>query len=158
MKLYHTSNVVVKHPDISHSRAAVDFGRGFYLTTIREQAEKYGERFRLRGEPVILNTYQLDEGLMQKYIVKKFPVYSEDWLDYVSACRREEQVEKYDVVEGGIANDKVFRTLDLYWAGDINKQEALKRLKYEKPNHQICLLSQEVIDECLIFLSQKELK
>lgn len=40
MLLYHTSNVEVTTPDITHSRKHLDFGRGFYLTSLREQAEK----------------------------------------------------------------------------------------------------------------------
>ena len=44
----------------------------------------------------------------------------------------------YDLVIGGIANDKIFKTIDLYFTGDITKDEALKRLKYEKPNNQYC--------------------
>lgn len=39
---------------------------------------------------------------------------------------------------GGIANDKIFKTIDLYFSGDITKDEALRRLKYEKPNNQYC--------------------
>ena len=34
MRLYHSSNMVVEHPDTQHSRKYLDFGRGFYLTTI----------------------------------------------------------------------------------------------------------------------------
>ena len=55
------------------------------------------------------------------------------------------------MVRGGIANDKVFRTIDLYFAGDITKDEALRRLLYEKTNDQICIRKQEVIDKCLIY-------
>ncbi len=65
--------------------------------------------------------------------------------------------DPYDAVEGGIANDKVFRTLDLYFSGDIGKEEALRRLGYEKPNHQICLLSQTLIDNRLTFITAEEL-
>ena len=38
--------------------------------------------------------------------------------------------------KGGIANDKVFRTVDLFFAGDITKEEALRRLLFEIPNNQ----------------------
>ena len=38
MILYHGSSVVVQKPDIIHSRERVDFGKGFYLTDIPEQA------------------------------------------------------------------------------------------------------------------------
>lgn len=45
MLLYHASNIIVRKPGIVHSRNALDFGRGFYLTRLREQAEKYSLRF-----------------------------------------------------------------------------------------------------------------
>ena len=54
---------------------------------------------------------------------------------------------------GGIANDKVFRTVDLYYAGDISKEECLRRLIFEEPNNQICIRTQRVLDECLTFKS-----
>ena len=41
MKVYHASSVIVENPDTIHSREYLDFGQGFYITTIREQAEKY---------------------------------------------------------------------------------------------------------------------
>lgn len=39
MKVYHASSVIVENPDTIHSREYLDFGQGFYITTIREQAE-----------------------------------------------------------------------------------------------------------------------
>lgn len=41
MKVYHASMVRVEHPDVLHSRKFLDFGQGFYVTTLREQAVKY---------------------------------------------------------------------------------------------------------------------
>lgn len=60
-------------------------------------------------------------------------------------------------MEGGIANDKVFNTIDLYFSGLINKQEALGRLSFEHPNHQICILNQEIIKQHLHFVSAEEI-
>lgn len=45
MKLFHSSNVSVVKPDIIHSRNYLDFGKGFYLTSIHEQAVRYAQRF-----------------------------------------------------------------------------------------------------------------
>lgn len=56
-----------------------------------------------------------------------------------------------------IANDKVFRTVDLYFAGDISKEECLRRLIFEEPNNQICIRSQQVLNECLTFKSSQRL-
>ena len=55
IRLYHTSNVEVSVPDVLHSREHLDFGRGFYMTSLREQAEKYGQRFLRKGENAYLN-------------------------------------------------------------------------------------------------------
>ena len=57
----------------------------------------------------------------------------------------------YDIVEGGIANDRVFNTIELYDAGLITREEALARLQYEKPNNQISLIRQELVDKYLVF-------
>lgn len=40
MKVYHGSYCLVEDPDISFSREALDFGKGFYVTNIKEQAIK----------------------------------------------------------------------------------------------------------------------
>ncbi len=58
MKLYHASTVRVEHPDVQHSRPNLDFGCGFYLTSMRSQAENYAERFKRRGKTAVLNEYE----------------------------------------------------------------------------------------------------
>ena len=49
-----------------------------------------------------------------------------------------------------MAKDKVFNTIELFFDGLIDKTEAIKRLKYEKPNLQICFRTQRAL-ECLFF-------
>ena len=61
MILYHTSYTEIPHPDLQHSRPRLDFGIGFYLTPLRAQAERYGERFIRRGQKAIMNIYQFDD-------------------------------------------------------------------------------------------------
>lgn len=36
MILYHGSSLAVPHPDLTHSRRNLDFGRGFYTTPIKD--------------------------------------------------------------------------------------------------------------------------
>ena len=150
MEVYHASPVTVEHPDTEHSRAYLDFGPGFYATTLQDQAVKYGARFTNRGKEAFLNTYELADDLSQWKVIE-FKRYDEAWLDFVTECRQGRVVGDYDVVIGGIANDKVFRTVDLYFAGDISKEECLRRLIFEEPNNQICIRSQKVLNECLTF-------
>ena len=152
MRLYHASTLRIEKPDVLHSRDKLDFGRGFYLTSMREQAIRYSERFTRRGKDAFINEYELDEEIPE-YTIKTFESYDEEWLDYVTLCRRGDiTAPKYDAVSGGVANDRVFNTVDLYFAGLITKEEALGRLKYEKPNHQLCILNGEMLDRHLHFI------
>lgn len=157
MNVYHTSTLIVNHPEVAYSRNYLDFGKGVYLTTLRQQAVNYAERFRMRGKHAFLNEYVLDEMAYQTCSVRTFQHYDEEWLDFVAACRRGDDSSIEDIIIGGIANDRIFRTIDLYFSGEMNKEEALKRLKYEEPNNQICIRHQQVIDQYLHFLQSEEL-
>lgn len=66
-------------------------------------------------------------------------------------CRQGMIPDLYDWVAGGIADDKVFNTIDLYFTNMISKEEALRRLIYEKPNYQICISNRKLLSECLLF-------
>lgn len=44
MIVYHGGIDVIKEPDINHSYRPLDFGKGFYITTVKEQAEKWAKR------------------------------------------------------------------------------------------------------------------
>ena len=75
------------------------------------------------------------------------------------ANRRGEHLWKeYDIVAGGIANDRVFNTIELYVAGLTPMEVALKKLQYEKPNNQICLLRQSLVDDYLHFVEAKQIE
>lgn len=155
MEVYHASTQEILHPDILHSRKYLDFGPGFYVTTLRQQALNYAERFRRRKRQAWLNVYEL--GDFSRYRALHFDKYDATWLDFVSECRKGNIVGEYDIIRGGIADDKVFRTIDLYFAGDITKDEALRRLLFEKPNDQLYFRTQDILDECLTFKSSIEL-
>lgn len=152
MKLYHSSNSVVENPDIQHSRNYLDFGRGFYLTSLYEQAVRYAQRFKRRGQPSWLNTYELLEYSEQQWNVKQFDTYDREWLDFVAQCRDGKDVGDYDLVIGGIANDRVFMTLDRYFTGEISQEEALGLLRFEKPNIQYCIRSERMLRDCLTYI------
>ena len=131
MIVYHGSHLIVDKPDIVHSRDNLDFGKGFYVTDLKEQAEAWTERFYKNNKQPILNVYDLDiEAVTNDFKVKKFDEHNEEWLDYIISCRRGVSVADYDVIIGGIANDRVYDTIELYFDNLIDKTEAIKRLKY----------------------------
>lgn len=151
MILYHGSYTEIKEPDLRHSRSNVDFGAGFYTTTIYEQAAKWCGRFTRRGQSGIISRYTFDESACDELKVLKFDSYTEEWLDFILNCRSGRDASDYDIVVGGVANDKVFNTVELYFDGLIDKKEALKRLRYEKPNLQICFRTERALKTYLHF-------
>lgn len=146
MILYHGSYLEISKPELKFSRENVDFGRGFYTTPIYEQAVKWCGKFKRRGKNGIVSRYQFDMENKEKWRVLEFETYSEEWLDFILNCRSGKDITDYDVVIGGVANDKVFNTIELFFDGLIDKKEAINRLRYEKPNLQICFRSEKVIE------------
>ncbi len=154
MRLYHSSYVSVPTPDTEHSRDYLDFGRGFYLTSIHGQAVKYGQRFLRRQRKAWLNTYEF-EFEPSEWKILTFDSYDRDWLNFVANCRAGKDETDFDLVIGGIANDKVIQTLDRYFEGFLGEDETLGLLKYEKPNIQYCIRSQKMLNECLKHIESK---
>ena len=156
--VYHGSFVEIRIPDLNFSRVNLDFGKGFYVTKDHEQAARWSRRWLRRGKRAIVNSYIYSDELINelKLKVKDFPCYDNEWLHFVADNRKGIAVNDYDIVSGGVANDKVFNTLELFFDGLIPESEALDRLKYEKPNNQICIRRQDLILRLLRFDSSEE--
>ena len=121
MILYHGTNCSIDKIDLNKCRPYKDFGKGFYVTVLHEQAVRYAERFKLRGRKAYLNVYELNDE-WRKENIKVFDSYNEEWLDFIAANRKLMPVEHFDAVEGGVANDRIFRTVELYFAEEISKE------------------------------------
>ena len=131
---------------MKHTRSNVDFGSGFYTTPIYEQAAKWCGRFKRLGREGIVSRYDFDEAAYNALDILQFGSYSEAWLDFILNCRRDKDTTDYDVVIGGVANDKVFNAVELFFDGLIDKKEAIRRLCYEKPNLQICFRTEKALE------------
>ena len=158
MILYHGSYLTVEKPDISFSRNNLDFGRGFYTTPIKEQAVSWSKRFKRKYGQSVVSSYKIDEpALRSSESILEFDGYSDEWLDFIISCRRGKNISRYAVIIGGVANDKVFDTIQLFLDGLIDKTASIARLRYEEPNMQYCFRSQQIIDKYLIFISSEVL-
>lgn len=155
MILYHGSYKEIAEPDLKHSRLNVDFGLGFYTTPIYEQSVKWCGKFKRRGMDGVVSYYEFDEKCDEMLKILKFNSYSEEWLDFILKCRSGDDDTEYDIVIGGVANDKVFNTVELFFEGLIDKYEAIKRLKYEKTNLQMCFRSEKALERLRFEGSEK---
>ncbi len=161
MKVFHGSTSIVDKPLANIGRNLLDFGKGFYLTTLEAQAISWASRPLNQGKQKYLNIYELDFSAVvnEGYKYLHFNEYNAEWLNFVISNRKGgSDWRQFDIVEGGIANDRIFNTIELYSSGLISENEALQRLIYEKPNNQICVLNQNIIDNHLTFVEAREIK
>ncbi|MBR3712886.1 MAG: DUF3990 domain-containing protein [Bacteroidales bacterium] len=152
--VFHGGTDVIEKTLCKVGRKNLDFGQGFYVTNMRSQAVSWAQNIALkRGENPVLNVYNLDkEDVLQKFRCKIFTAYDAEWLDFIVANRTGHNVAKnFDYVEGGVANDRIIDTINLYIAGLMDYDKALKRLSEHQPNNQICILNQTIIDNYLTY-------
>ena len=157
MILYHGSNVVVDQPKLIEQNRFLDFGYGFYTTTNKTQAENFAQKVTVRrgGKPIV-NVYEFDETVHADLKIKRFSAPDEDWLDFVSAHRNGNyDGEQYDLIIGAVANDDVYRTLQVYSTGLLTKEQALEALKIKKLFDQYVFATTEALAN-LEFVEAKE--
>jgi len=152
MIVYHGSSEVVRQPDILHSYRALDFGKGFYVTTVQEQAERWARRkASMVGGRAIVNQYQMDDD-MTELRVKRFPDDFSDWIEFVCDCRDGKLgYQDYDLIIGKVANDKVFRVVDMYHSGIWDKERAIMEIRAYPNYDQLAFITQIAIDKLLRF-------
>lgn len=162
--LYHGSYIQVETPLVKLGRKKVDFGQGFYLTKLRQQASSWAKTIaerKGRNNIPILSIYSFDYDAVKSknYRIKIFDSYNLEWLDYVVDCRKGgKKQDMYEIVEGGVANDNVIDTVEDYENNIITAEQALGQLKYKAVNHQICILSQDIVDNYLSFISSEQIE
>ena len=160
MILYHGGTEAVMQPDCKKGRPDLDFGQGFYVTLLQDQAEGFARRkARDRKSKPVISVYEFDyEAAIKDCAYLNFEFYDEAWLDFVVDSRSGlKPWANYDVVEVVVANDRVIDTVELYTIGILDKASALGRLSEHQPNHQICILNQDILDKYLKFVEVIEL-
>ncbi|MDR2206144.1 MAG: DUF3990 domain-containing protein [Flavobacteriaceae bacterium] len=145
MRVFHGSYASVSEIDLTKGRSNLDFGKGFYVTKIRSQAEYWAARTgRFHKTEGMVSEFEFYENAFEHYELKvlRFSSYTEQWLDFVVLNRNPKSpisAHDYDIVEGPVANDDVNDRIVDYLAGTVSKADFLEELAHHKPTHQICL-------------------
>lgn len=159
MILYHGSNTNIKEIDLSMCRPFRDFGRGFYLTELKEQAEKMAERIAgIYGGTPVLNTYEFNEEAFKNagLNIKNFGVQtSKEWANFVKNNRNKNYEDysslecnldnKYDIVIGPVADDKMAVLFRQYENRMISFDYMLKEMTYKKTSNQYSFHTERAI-------------
>lgn len=142
MILYHGTNMEFSEILISRCRPNKDFGRGFYLTDIRSQAQEQAVRrceFEGCGTPIV-QKYQFDEQWLQSpdLKIRIFQNVSEEWAEFILKNRTSHgrRLHDFDIVIGPVADDGVVYQLNLYMQRLITLDALVRELSYKKINNQ----------------------
>ncbi|MBR5167520.1 MAG: DUF3990 domain-containing protein [Salinivirgaceae bacterium] len=143
LKLYHGSNVRIERINLLVGHVNKDFGKGFYLTTLKEQAEAMANRkARLYIDAVpVVTEFNFDDSCLANndLNIKIFEGVSEEWAEFIFENRRASETgysHNYDIVIGPVADDGVVMQLDRYEMGKITLQQLVEELRFRKLNNQ----------------------
>ena len=162
IKVYHGSNVEVREPLVGIGRENLDFGLGFYVTALITQADEWARnkaRYFMQTEGSV-SLYDFDfDAAVAAFRFHKFEAYDREWLHFIVNNRDGgDDWKQWDIIEGGVANDRVIDTVENYRAGLIDEETALRLLAKHQPNHQICITKQDIVDKYLRFTDSYQVK
>ena len=160
MILYHGSDVEVKNPKIIKSEKGRDFGCAFYVTPIKEQAERMAKRKQRmnKSASAVVSVFEFNEKATNSLKYKSFKSPDLEWLNMIIECRTNPSfIHGYDIVEGKIADDSVGETILFVMDGVIKKEDAIERLKFQKINSQVAFCSEDSL-KLIKFTNSYEVK
>jgi len=157
MKIYHGTNIEFGVIDLSICPPNRDFGQGFYCTNIKKHAiERAEDKVDDEGGTVNILEYEFD---IDKIIsinpnlkIKRFENACTEWAQFVMFNRlrkKGERQHEYDIVEGPVADDKMFRQFQLFANNRIKLNDFVRRIKFRDATHQIAFCTEESLDALL---------
>lgn len=150
MLLYHGSNTDIKSISLAMCRPYKDFGRGFYLTELKDQAEKMAKRVaKIYGGNPIVNVYEITDSFFEKAAlnIRKFSgTPSEEWARFVMNNRSRSFTDysnsecnldnKYDIVVGPVADDDMAMLFRQYQNEIITFENLISGMTFRKTTNQ----------------------
>lgn len=150
MKLYHGSNVNIESINLAMCRPYKDFGKGFYLTDIEEQAKNMAVRVsRIYGGIPIVNVFEIQDDFrsLSDIKIKDFGIQTtEEWAQFVmnNRSRKFQEIKselcnkdnKYDIVIGPVADDNMALLFRQYENEMIDFETLLRGIIYKRVSSQ----------------------
>lgn len=142
MILYHGSNMAIDSIDLGKCRPYKDFGKGFYLTDIRHQAERMAARTvkMFKGVPALTTfEFDLEKAVTIGLKIKIFNAPDEEWARFVMSNRDinvSQPCHDYDIVIGPVADDTIARLLRMFTENFISEEQLVKELTFSQVTSQ----------------------
>lgn len=158
MILYHGSNTEIIEINLEKCRPFKDFGRGFYLTTIEEQAVNMAKRTAktFGGSPYV-TIFEFDDRVLNdgSLSVKVFNIPNEEWAMFIMNNRNRKfenfkdkncnHDNKHDIVFGAVANDDIALLFRTFANGYIDLDSLIDGLKYKNLTDQYSFHTEKAV-------------
>jgi hypothetical protein len=149
--------MVVKEIDLEKCRPYKDFGRGFYLTAIKPQAEKMAKRVsKIYGAEPAISKFSFNAEALRELSVIEFKMPSTEWAQFVMNNRNRKfanldspnnnQDNKYDVVIGPVANDDMALLFRQFSDGIITVEMLTREMKFKELTNQYSFHTKRAIE------------
>jgi hypothetical protein len=161
--LYHGTTHFFDVIDMSKCKPYKDFGTGFYLSEVREQAVKLAFRNlaieklrfaalnRICNLSALLYSYEFSPDALKDLSAKKFAKADKEWVRFVVMNRTSaEKKHSYDIVTGPTANDNTRNSIDLFIGGYLGDKESDDAM-----NILLQLLKPQVLPRQFLFATEK---
>ncbi len=139
MILFHGSNTSIDNIDLERCRPYKDFGRGFYLTEIEEQAVQMAHRTStIFGGESVVTRFAFDERMAMadtEIKIKRFAEPNREWALFIMENRNRQSIHPthhYDIVIGSVADDTIATLFRNFDDGVIDLDMLVSGLKYKK--------------------------
>ncbi|MDR0547300.1 MAG: DUF3990 domain-containing protein, partial [Dysgonamonadaceae bacterium] len=86
MKVYHGSDTFIETINLEKCKPNKDFGRGFYVTKLSEQADDMAKRVsKWSNKQPIITKFEFEEYAFEdeEMNILRFDSYNEKWLEFV---------------------------------------------------------------------------
>ncbi|WP_274969095.1 DUF3990 domain-containing protein [Succinimonas amylolytica] len=150
MTVYHGGYQAVERPEIRVGKYTKDFGKGFYCTVIKEQAQRWARRYTSK----IVSVY--DVRLIPGLRILEFKEMSDDWLDFIADCRSGKPHD-YDIVIGAMADDQIYSYVADYIEGSITREQFWILARFKYPAHQTVFCADDAL-KCLSYRGFEEVR
>lgn len=158
MMLYHGSNIEICAIDLDKCRPWKDFGRGFYLTDIPDQAIRMAKRVaRIYGGDPVVTCFEanINEMLSSDMSIRVFDKPDRAWATFVMnnrdrfysertspECNLENQ---YDLVTGPVANDDMAVLFRQFQEGLITTEILVREMTFKQLTKQYSFHTQRAV-------------
>lgn len=148
-RLYHGTDKKIDAFDFRFARSFKDFGKGIYLTTHFQQAQKWAQNKARKRDVTYIYSYGINIIDEDKWNILELLQYNKEWIDFITESRIKGKESEYDIIYDRMADNQfseISEILQLYSDSEITAETAIEKIKWH--NHsadQYCFKNERAL-------------